>query len=175
MGVKLLDKFSFWYNKDVNSCIDVMCLLPNGICVPFPSLRADTPLHQIKARLWSEADRYARFFILKPANQYVFQVVSRGGGFEELINEELSLFDIKAVRPYLKVIERQGDEQLKQLNSKINLLIGKPATSSKVDEQVVDLRTRSLDFCNKISEQRARASWEHRCDIFLKHTTIVLQ
>ena len=162
MGVKLLDKFSFWHNKDVNSCIDVMCLLPNGICVPFPSLRADTPLNQIKTKLWSEADRYALSSTLRLANQYVFQVVSQGGGYEELINEELSLFDIKPVRPYLKVIERQGDEQLKQLNSKINLLIGKPATSSKDDEQVVDLRTRCLDFCNKISEQRSRASWEHR-------------
>eukprot|EP00111_Clytia_hemisphaerica_P000799 TCONS_00002349-protein len=162
MGIKILEKFSFWNNKDGFTPIDVVCLLPNGICHTFPSLRADTPLSQIKEKLWQEATRFAMASMLRSRNQYVFAVVSRNGGTEELINESLSLFDIKPVRPYLKVVERQGDEQLKQLNSKINLLIGRPASTSAKDEQVNDLRTRCMLFCNRISEQRSRASWERR-------------
>lgn len=159
MGV--LDAFYFWHGKDVTTCIDVTCLLPNGICVNFPSLRADTPLKHIKVQLWKEAGRFARREFLREPNQYVFVVVSRNGGTEELIDEEQSLFDAKPVRPYLRLIQRQGDEQLKQLNSKISLLIGKPATTSK-DEQICDFRRKALEFCNRIAQERGRASWERR-------------
>ena len=115
MGIKLLERFSFWHNKDASSCIDVICLLPNGICITFPSLRADTPLHAIKHKLWGEADRYALATTLKPPARYVFSVVSQSGGTEELINETLSLFDIKAVRPYLKVSYPYSYNQLNYL------------------------------------------------------------
>ena len=83
------------------------------------------------------------------------------GGTEEILDETLSLFDIKPVRPYLKLIKRQGDEQVKQLNSNISLLIGKAVTTSK-EQQVADLRDRYLEFCGRISNQRGNASWERR-------------
>lgn len=151
----------FWYGKDANSAIDVICLLPNGICVSFPSLRADTPLNKIKTNLWIEAKRFSMSQKLKAHTEYVFVVVSKDGGTEEVMDEELSLFDIKPVRPFLKATQRQGDAQVKQLNSKISMLIGKAVTTSK-DEQVVDLRKKCLEFCNRISLQRGRASWERR-------------
>lgn len=161
MVVSQLAHHHFWYGKDANSHIDVVCLLPNGICVSFPSLRADTPLYKIKTNLWTEARRFSMFQKLKAHTEYAFVVVSKDGGTEEVMDEELSLFDIKPVRPFLKAIRRQGDEQVKQLNSKISMLIGKAVTTSK-DEQVVDMRKKCLEICNRISSARGKASWEQR-------------
>lgn len=137
-------------------------MLPNGISISFPLMRADTPLHRIKSELWKEAPRYSLFHLLGSQNEYGFVVVSSKGGVEELMDEAQSLFDIKPVRPYLKVVKRQGDKEAKLLNSNINILIGKSITGNSKNEEVNEFRSKCIELCDKISYQRGRSSWERR-------------
>merc|ERR1712226_1315084 len=116
--------------------INVECFLPNGMFISFPDLRADVPLDKIKEKLWNEATRSTLFRLLKEKHEYAFSVVSFNGGTEELIDEQLSLFDVKPVRPYLKVVRRQGNEAVKLLDSKISILIGRTITPSNKYEEV---------------------------------------
>ena len=162
MPPSLLSRHNYWHEKEATTKIDVECLLPNGICISFPLIRADTTLEKIKGQLWNEASRYPLFRLLRPKSEYVFHVVSSKGGIEELIDEAQSLFDVKPVRPYLKIVQRQGDEEEKLINSKISMLIGRSITSSSKNEEVDDLRGKCIEFCQKISYARGRATWERR-------------
>ena len=102
------------------------------------------------------------FRLLKGKNEYVFSVVSFNGGTEELLDEQLSLFDVKPVKPYLKVVKRQGNEAAKLLESKISILIGRSITPVSKYEEVDDMRQTFIPFCEKLSHQRSSLSWEHR-------------
>lgn len=155
-----LSKYNFWHGKEPTSKINVECFLPNGICVSLPLIKADTVLARIKAVLWQEAERYALFHLLKSPDHYVFEVVSKGGT-EELIDENVSLFDIKPVRPYLKIVPRLGDDLEKVLNSKISMLVGGTKGTAK-NEEVNDFRNRYSEFCKNISSQRRSTTWERR-------------
>ena len=93
---------------------------------------------------------------------FLFSVVSLNGGTEELLDEKLSLFDVKPVRPYLKVVRRQGNYAAKLMNSKISLLIGRTITPPKKYDEVDDMRNKYIPFCEKISYERGSLSWEHR-------------
>ena len=157
-----LSRFEFWYEKDATTEIDVVCMLPNGICLTFPQTPADTALCDIKERLWVEAEMYPLFHLLQFKDDYVFQVVSSNGGTEDLVNENLSLFDVKPVRPFLKITLRYGDEAIKLMNSKISMVLGRSITSKSENEEVEDLRRKYVPLCEYISRERGRSSWERR-------------
>lgn len=156
-----LDKHYFWHGKEPSTKIDVHCMLPNGILISFPLIRADTLLDKIKKELWKEASRYSLFHLLRPKDEYVFVGVSSKGGTEELIDEEQSLFDVKPVRPYLKVVQKQGDEAEKKATQSISMLIGRSITSTK-NEEVSDFRKKRVSICETIAYQRGRSSWSNR-------------
>ena len=157
-----LARYNIWNGLTVNSKIDVICMLPNGICIPFQQTPVDISLEEIKNRLWLDASHFPIVNnALLAKDNYVFVVVSAKGGLEELMDEELSLFDIKPVRPYLKVVQKQGDEATKLINSKINLVIGRSIIAPK-NEEVDDFRSKCIQFCDSISYQRSQSSWERK-------------
>ena len=155
--VSTLSVHNFWHDKDNDSLIDILCMLWNGMCIMLPKTPADLPLEEIKNILWKKPGKHSK----DAKDSYVFVVVSSNHGTEELIDEKLSLFDVKPVRPYLKVIRKQGDEELKKIKSKINMLIGHNITASK-NEEVGEAQKTLTDFCNRISVQRGKSSWYRR-------------
>jgi len=152
-----LSAYNYWYDKDQTTPINILCMLWNGMCITLPKIPADLPLEEIKNLLWKKAGRHSR----DSKDCYVFVVVSSKRGTEELVDEKLSLFDVKPVRPYLKVIRKQGDEELKKIKSKINMLIGSNISASK-QEEVAEAQKNLTDFCSRISIQRGRSSWYRR-------------
>ena len=155
--VSTLSVHSYWHEKEHNSLIDILCMLWNGMCVNLPKIPADLPLEEIKNILWTKPGKHSK----DHKDRYVFVIVSSNHGTEELCDEKLSLFDVKPVRPYLKVIRKQGDEELKKIKSKINMLIGHNVLASK-HEEVVEAQKTLTDFCNRISVQRGKSSWYRR-------------
>ena len=162
MVINSLDRFKIWNGLTVNSKIDVICMLPNGICISLQQTPVDIALGEIKDRLWLDASHFPiKNNTLLNKDNYVFVVVSAKGGLEELMDEELSLFDIKPIRPYLKIVQKQGDEAAKLINSKINLLIGRSIIAPK-NEEVDDFRSKCIQFCDNISYKRSQSSWERK-------------
>lgn len=154
---RLTSPHNYWYDKYSHTLINILCILPNGVCRTLPKVQADLSLEDIKNILWSKESKY----LTSPKSEYAFVVVSSKGGTEELVDEKLSLFDVKPVRPYLKVVRRQGDEQVKKMKAKINMLIGQNIATSK-HEEVSDAQRSLTDFCTRISQQRGCSSWYRR-------------
>ena len=155
--VSTLSVHSYWHEKEHNSLIDILCMLWNGMCINLRQIPADLPLEEIKNILWTKPGKHSKDL----KDRYVFVIVSGNHGTEELVDEKLSLFDVKPVRPYLKVIRKQGDEELKKIKSKINMLIGHNVLASK-HEEVTEAQKTLTDFCNRISVQRGKSSWYRR-------------
>ncbi|XP_065644549.1 phosphatidylinositol 4,5-bisphosphate 3-kinase catalytic subunit beta isoform isoform X2 [Hydra vulgaris] len=156
-----LARYNIWNGLTINSKIDVLCMLPSGICITLQKVQIDIPLSEIKNKLWQDAAHFSNKTALLLKENYVFVAVSAKGGTEELMDEELSLFDIKPVRPYLKIVQKQGDESVKLISSKINLLIGNNTISSK-NEEVDEFRSKCIQFCDFISYQRSQSSWDRK-------------
>ena len=158
-----LSDFNFWYQKEPESIIPIDFLLPNGLCINL-QVPATTTLADLKAALWNEAEKYPLFDKLKSYRNYIFACVGRRGGVEELVDEESSLFFIQPFKPYLKVVEKQGDETEKLFNARISMLIGKSLTEFEnlKNEEVEDFRRKYRKFCESVAVQRGRASWEIR-------------
>lgn len=154
---RLTSPHNYWYDKFSHTLINILCFLPNGVCRNLTQVQADLSLEDIKNILWSQESKY----LTSPKTEYAFVVVSSKGGTEELVDEKLSLFDVKPVRPYLKVVKRQGNEQLKKMKSKIRMLIGNNIATSK-HEEVAEAQRSLTDFCTRISLHRGSSSWPRR-------------
>lgn len=157
-----LNRYNFWFDKNGSSKIKVECFLPNGMFVSIPDLRADSTLEKIKEALWIEASRSSLFRLLKEKHDYAFSIVSANGGTEELIDEQLSLFDVKPFKPYLKVVRKQGNKAAKLLDSKISIMIGRTITTQNKFPEVDDMRSKFIPLCEQVAHQRGTKSWEHR-------------
>ena len=158
----MLTNYKFWSNKEGSAVINVICFLPNGVSLTMPPTRADMSLSDIKEILWTGTEQQTLFELLQPKQQYVFEIISGKGGTEVIMDEGLSLYDIKPIQPYLKIIQRQGDEESKLFNSKINMLIGKNITKAYKSEEVYCFRRKYSEYCEHITTQRGSSSWERR-------------
>ena len=70
-------------------------MLWNGMCINLRQIPADLPLEEIKNILWTKPGKHSKDL----KDRYVFVIVSGNHGTEELVDEKLSLFDVKPVRP----------------------------------------------------------------------------
>ena len=130
--------FNFWSRETRESTVAIDCLMPNGLCIT-RRVQADTLLRDFKADLWMEAGRLPLYHLLNDSRFYVLSCVDKNGGVEELVDENRSIFDVQPFKPYFKIVEKQGDEAEKLVNSKISMLIGKSITefeSMEKDDEV---------------------------------------
>ena len=158
--------FDSWCGKTRDSAVPVAidCLMPNGLCITL-KVQSDTTLAECKAQLWKEAKKSPLYHLLKEAKFYVFSCVDRKGSLEELVDEKRTVFDVQPFKPYFKVVEKQGDEAEKLVNSKISMLIGKSLTEfDNMDkiEEVHDFRRKYKSVCESVSTSRRRAVWDDR-------------
>ena len=158
--------FNFWSRQSPENRVRIDCLMPNGLCIT-REVQADTVLKDFKSDLWNEAGRLPLFHLLKDSKFYVLSCIDRYGGIEELIDEDRSIYDVQPFKPYFKIVEKQGDDVEKLVNSKISMLIGKSVTefeSLERDEEIRAFRRKFRMLCHQLYTSRRRASWEERAE-----------
>ena len=156
--------FNFWNKQTRESAVNINCLMPNGLCIQ-RRVPADTLLRQFKFDLWEEAGRLPLCHLLKDSQCYVLSCVDKYGGIEELVDENRSIYDVQPFKPYFKVVEKQGDEAEKLINSKISILIGQSTAefeSMEKDDEVRAFRNKYRTVSERICSDRRRASWDMR-------------
>lgn len=108
-----------------NAKVDVDILLPYGILIPITSYQGQK-LIDLKQKVWQEAPNYPLFKLLKyEPSRYLFSCINHRAELIELIDETKTIAEVKPYRPIFKMIERVGDREEKEFNSKMSVLIGK--------------------------------------------------
>jgi phosphatidylinositol-4,5-bisphosphate 3-kinase len=140
-------------------CGEVDLLLPTGMMVTL-SATPSTTLRQLKDRLYQEAKQHPLFSLLKDQGFYNFLGITRDGEKEEFVNEEMCLEDLNLYAPVLKLVEREGNQEEKQLNSEISNLIGRRTCMHDFDTmgtEAQDFRRGALAVCEQAVTQRTQS------------------
>ncbi len=128
---KLYLSFDIWAeaeeeNSDKTISIDI--LMPNGILLTLNQISCETLLVDLKEYAFEEAAKQPLFGALSGDhnNNYVFTCInSKTSELEELSEEQRRLCDIRPFLALLKLVEKKGDNEAKQLDAQIGLIIGK--------------------------------------------------
>ncbi|XP_064610271.1 phosphatidylinositol 4,5-bisphosphate 3-kinase catalytic subunit delta isoform-like [Liolophura sinensis] len=135
-------------------------LLPTGVLVP---LEVDfyASLDQIKAALWQEASRYPLSSKLKAPTSYHFSCVNKDSVKEELLDESQSLYDVRPMCSFLRLVERGDNEKYLSLKRQIHSLFGKALSGldDVPNSEVADFRQNMGKYCQDIVRQR---NWQGR-------------
>ncbi|ESO88783.1 hypothetical protein LOTGIDRAFT_179045 [Lottia gigantea] len=146
-----------------DGCILIDFLLPTGIIVPL-SVNFYEPLEQIKKELWLKASKLPLYSLLNSTCCYCFVCVNQLGVKEELIDESQCLNDIRpfySTIPFLKLVEKQGDENNKTLLRNINSLVGKGPQKLEAwsTAEVTEFSTKMQQHCDRILQNRKSRGW----------------
>ncbi|XP_071110471.1 phosphatidylinositol 4,5-bisphosphate 3-kinase catalytic subunit beta isoform-like isoform X1 [Haliotis cracherodii] len=135
-------------------------LLPNGILIPIKT-SFYKPFEIIKQELWTEAEKFPLFKLLKRSDNYCFVCVNISGEREEILDESQCLHDVRPYSAFLKLVEREGDERHKTLVRNINSLIGKDPQNVEAwqSAEVADFRSTMRQMCEKIVQDRNDKGW----------------
>ena len=156
--------FFGWASADLPKEITVDCFLHTGVLVPLQP-KPTSSLSEIKNVLFREAKHYPLFNRLSKPTSYCFVCVNEKGKRERLLDESLSLIDVKPFRPVLKLLERQTQEtSTTQLDAKIKFLMRQTPAELEDNEndEVRSFRQKYLKLSLSESRKRRDTSWENR-------------
>lgn len=155
--------FIQWNSSDLPVRILVNCFLPTGVLVPLQST-VNTSLVEIKAKLFFEARDYPLYKRLQSPLNYCFVCINQKGKREELEDERLCLRDVRPFRPFLKLVERQGNPDKEIIDSKSKFLLGK--TPKEFDDtndvQIGTFRPKYQSIAYKVCSERRQMEWDGR-------------
>lgn len=155
-------KYNFWAERpgDEPLVVELTCLMPNGVVIPF-EINRNITLDQIKEDLWDEASKYPLHGTLKDAPSYVFSCINSNAEIEELRDETRRLCDIKPFCSVLRVIEREGIKSDRNLDSQIGVLIGKGLHefAALKNSEVNDFRWKMRLLGDDVALGRQKKSW----------------
>ncbi|XP_041378103.1 phosphatidylinositol 4,5-bisphosphate 3-kinase catalytic subunit beta isoform-like isoform X2 [Gigantopelta aegis] len=136
-------------------------LLPQGIIIPL-TISFFRPLDVVKQKLWTEAEKYPLFHLLKKSESYSFVCINKQGEKEEILNEDQCLNDIRMFCTFLKLVEKQGDQKRKTLNKNISHLIGRePHTVENWHAaEAADFTQKMQQMCDGFVLSLKRKSWK---------------
>lgn len=111
--------------------------------------------------LWDEASKYPLHGILKDAQSYVFSYINSNAEAEELRDETRRLCDIKPFCSVLKVIEREGIKNDRNLDAQIGHIIGKGLHefAALKNSEVNDFRWKMRVLGDEVAVARQKKSW----------------
>ncbi|EFN66382.1 Phosphatidylinositol-4,5-bisphosphate 3-kinase catalytic subunit beta isoform [Camponotus floridanus] len=157
-------KYNFWAERpgDEPLVVELTCLMPNGVVIPF-EINRNITLDQIKEDLWDEASKYPLHGTLKDAPSYVFSCINSNAEIEELRDETRRLCDIKPFCSVLRVIEREGKGD-RNLDSQIGVLIGKGLHefAALKNSEVNDFRWKMRLLGDDVALGRQKKSWTEK-------------
>lgn len=155
--------FMQWNSSNLHQKVEVNCILPTGVLVPFMST-VNTSLAEIKSQLFYEARAYPLYKKLMSPAQYNFICINNKGKRETIEDERLTLRDVRPFRPFLKLVERQGVREKEILDSKIKFLMGKtPKEFDATNDVEISLfRSKYTDIALRVSSERKQKEWNGR-------------
>ncbi|XP_015181948.1 PREDICTED: phosphatidylinositol 4,5-bisphosphate 3-kinase catalytic subunit delta isoform [Polistes dominula] len=150
--------YDFWAITPTD-IVELTCLMPNGVLVPLDTNR-NAILAEIKEDLWDEASKYPLHGILKDAQSYVFSYINTNAEAEELRDESRRLCDIKPFCSVLKVIEREGIKNDRNLDAQIGHIIGKGLHefAALKNSEVNDFRWKMRVLGDEVARARQKKS-----------------
>ena len=155
--------FIRWNSSDLPPTITVNCFLPTGVLVHFET-SVNASLNKIKQRLFYEAKNYPLYSKLKQPPSYRFVCISQKGKREQLEDERLCLRDVRPFRPFLKLVEKQGEREKEAIESKIKFLMGKTPKEFQDtnDVEIASFRSKYASIAENICSKRRQQPWEGR-------------
>ncbi|XP_036147909.1 phosphatidylinositol 4,5-bisphosphate 3-kinase catalytic subunit beta isoform [Monomorium pharaonis] len=158
-------KYNFWAERpgDAHEVVELTCLMPNGVVIPF-EINRNITLDQIKEDLWDEATKYPLHGTLKDAPSYVFSYINSNAEVEEVEDETRRLCDITPFCSILKVIERESIKSDKNLDSIIGRLIGKGLHefAALKNSEVNDFRWKMRLLGDEVALSRQKRCWTEK-------------
>ncbi|KAF6209139.1 hypothetical protein GE061_014883 [Apolygus lucorum] len=153
----------FWLRGTTDQNVELSCLLPYGIFVSLEVNRNST-FHDIKVELFEEAAKYPMGWRLTDASLYVFSVVNSMAEREEIHDESRKLSDVKPFAAVLKLVEKQGDIDEKNLNAQISHLIGRGQHEFDAlkNSEVNHFRWKMKNVIEDVQRQRRSKNWLER-------------
>ncbi|XP_058790627.1 phosphatidylinositol 4,5-bisphosphate 3-kinase catalytic subunit delta isoform [Phymastichus coffea] len=154
--------YNFW-TKTPTEVVELTCLMPNGIIIPFETNR-NTTLAEIKEDLWDESSKYPLHGLLKDSRSYIFLCINANSETEELRDESRRLSDIKPFCAIFKLIEKEDLKVDRNLDSQIGLLIGKGLHefAALKNSEVNDFRWKMRLLGDEIASDRQKKFWTEK-------------
>ncbi|XP_055958531.1 phosphatidylinositol 4,5-bisphosphate 3-kinase catalytic subunit beta isoform [Patella vulgata] len=159
-------------NVSQDGYLDIDFLLPTGIMVAM-NINFYSALDVLKQNLWKEAQNLPLNNLLKDSDSYCFICINQLGEKEELLDESQCLNDIQPFSSFLKLVEKQGDEQNKTLARNINSLVGKGPQKMEAwsPAEVSEFRQKMVQHCDRIIQNKKQQGWVEK--LKLKHPPIL--
>jgi len=146
----------------------IIILMPNGIMIELPCSK-DTTLESLKSDTWIEVVKEARYAKLKVnKSAYIFSGLTENGTVDEFYDETKRICDLRLFYACLSIIEPEGNQDEKVLNSNISFAIGKSlddledCSGSETNQFRMDM----IDFVQDIVNRREQLPINERLKCF---------